>query len=300
MKEIFIPDFHLFDGEGGGGEGATASQSDSQQDIQSIQYGKSKGEERTSSQVGSDKKASEADALDAEWKALTGKGGKFHDLYGQGVSNAIQDRFRNQADLQAQVNQIGEDLTPLFMNYGLKVGDYEGLSKAIAGDDALFQAGAERAGLDINQYRQNLKLQAEAERGRAITEAYEAQMRQNEMFARWESDAVELQQAFPAFDLGMEIESNPAFAELLNNGVDVRTAFISTHLDDVLNGASQYAQRTATKNVVNTIQQRAARPMEGAVNSTPALHRKSDPSKLTDKDLDEINRRVANGEVISF
>ena len=296
MKHKFNLDFHLFDGEGGGeGSGATASSSDSKQDTKTVVYGKSEGEGQTQSQVGTDRQSDEAD-----FAALIGKGGRYHDIYGQKVSAAIQDRFKNQADLQGQVSQYNDALAPLFMNYGLKSGDIEGLGKAIANDEAFYQAGAEKAGLDVDQYKENLRLKAEAERGRQITEAFEEQQRRQALFTQWETDAAELQQVFPNFDLGLEIENNQSFANLLDNGVDVRTAYISTHLNDVMTGANAYAQRTATQNVVNSIQSRQARPMEGALSHAPAIERRSDPSKLTDADLDEINRIVAEGGSVSF
>lgn len=298
--EKFRWDFHLFDGEGGGDAGeATASSSGSEQDVKKIQYGKSAGDGPTPGQVGSDN-ASVGSSPEEEFAALIGKGGKYHDVYGQMVSNVIQDRFKNQKDLQGQVDQISSDLSPLFMNYGLKSGDFEGLKNAIANDDVFFQAQAERAGLDVNQYKENLKLKAEAERGRQITEAYEAQQRQNEMFAQWETEAAELQQAFPAFDLGLEIQHNEQFAQLIDSGVDVRTAFLTTHVDEILNGNNAYAQQTATQNVINTIAQRASRPQEGALSHSAAIQRKSDPSSLSNDDIDEINRRVAMGETVSF
>ena len=298
--EYFRWDFHLFDGEGGGdaGEG-TASSSESKQDVKTIQYGKSAGEDQTPSQVGSDK-GNEADSLNAEWEALTGKGGKFHDMLGQRVSSAIQERFKNQANLQGQVNKISEDLSPLFMNYNLKPGDFEGLKNAIANDEAFFKASAEKAGLDVDQYKENLRLKAEAERGRKITEAYEAQQRQNELFRTWEYQADDLRRTFPNFDLGLEIENNPEFARLIDNGASVQSAFITTHIGEILAGNNAEASRMATQNVVNAIQSRAARPAEGAMQQSAAIQRKSDPSRLTDEDLDEINRRVAMGEAISF
>lgn len=299
IKE-FRWDFHLFDGEGGGdaGEG-TASSSESKQDVKTIQYGKSAGEDQAPSQVGSDN-GNGADDLNAEWEALTGKNGKFHDMLGQRVSEAIQNRFKNQADLQAQVNGIVDDLSPLFMNYGLESGDFEGLKAAVQSDENFYRSGAEREGLDVNQYKEMLKLKADAERGRRISEAFQNEQARQARHAEWEADASELQEAFPAFDLGLEIEHNEQFKQLLDSGVDVRTAFLTSHMDEILNGANAYAQKTATANVVNTIQQRAARPMEGALNHAPAIQRKSDPSSLSNEDLDEINRRVAAGEIISF
>ena len=298
MKDNLILNFHLFDGEAGGAEfGAEASSSEPKQDVKKIEYGKSKGEGQTPSQVGTD---NGTPSLDEEFASLVGKGGRFHDLYGQAVSNAIQDRFKNQANLQGQVDEISNGLSPLFMNYGLDSGDFEGLINAVRNDDAFFQAGAERAGLDVDQYKRNLQLQAEAERGRRISEAYEREQMKQQMFANWEAQADELKQAFPGFDLGLEIEHNEAFANLLDNGVDVHTAFVSTHLNEIMNGNNADARTRATQDVVSTIQSRASRPVENGMNHSAAIQRKSDPSKLTNEDFDEIDRRVANGEAISF
>lgn len=296
-NRIWLYDFHLFDGEGAGAEASAAG---SEQDVKQIEYGRSsEGEGQDRSQVGSDNAAREQNP-EAEFAALVGKGGKYHDIYGQYVSNVIQDRFKNQRDLQGQVDKISNDLSPLFMNYGLKAGDFEGLKNAIANDDAFYQASAEKAGLDVEQYKENLRLKAEAERGRQITEAYEQQQRQNAMFAQWERESAELQQAFPAFDLGLEMQHNEEFAKLISNGVPVRNAFLTTHAEEIFAGSNAHAEAQATQNVLNTIQQRASRPSEGAMHPGGALVRKSDPSSLSNDDIDEINRRVAMGETVSF
>ena len=289
-------DFHLFDGEG---EGAEASFGASEQEPQRVEYGRSEGEGTPISQVGSDNVDVAEDRI-AEWKALTGKGGKFHDLLGQEKSQTIQERFKNQQNLQGQVDRISNDLSPLFMNYGLRAGDFEGLKNAIANDDVFFQAQAERAGLDVEQYKENLRLKAEAERGRRITQAYEQQQRQNAMFSQWEAEAAQLQQAFPAFDLGLEMQHNEEFTRLISNGVPVRNAFLTTHAEEIFEGSNANASKVATQNVLNTIQQRASRPAEGAMHPGAALVRKSDPSSLSNDDIDEINRRVAMGETVSF
>lgn len=318
----FVFRFDLFDGEGGGdggsgsGLGAEASafaesigleeysrkkQSDAEPKAEKpaqVEYGRAKEGEATAGRLGSDNAAS-AD-IDAEFAELIGKGGKYHDIYGKKVSEAIQGRFKNQADLQGQVDQINDALSPLYMNYNLKLGDLEGLKNAIAHDEDIYKSGAERAGVDLETYRQNLKLREDAERGRQITEAYERQQRQNEMFAQWEADAEALRAELPNFDLGLEIKNNEQFAKLLDGGLDVRSAFAATHLDEILNIYHNGAQRSATQNVVNTIQQRASRPVEAGLRHAPAIERRSDPSKLTNEDMDEILRRVEDGESFSF
>lgn len=307
--------FDLFEGEGSGlGAEASAfaeeigmtdysqkkrSDADSSADTSTrVEYGKAQKGDATADRVGGDQTPED---LGAEFAELIGKGGRYHDIYGQKVSEAIQGRFKNQADLQGQVDQINEALSPLYMNYNLKLGDLEGLKNAIARDEDIYRAGAEKAGLDLDTYKQNLKLREEAERGRQITEAYERQQRQNEMFAQWEQDAEVLRQAVPNFDLGLEIKNNEQFARLLDNGLDVQSAFAASHLNEILGGFHQEASKTATQNVVNTIQQRASRPVEAGLRHAPAIERRSDPSKLTDEDMDEIFRRVTeNGESFSF
>lgn len=303
MKKYIDLNFHLFDE--GGDLGAEASafmdsingdkkQPEAKPDLSAVQYGRSKGEAEASP-VGSD-----TNDIKAQFAEMTGKGGVFHELYGQSVQEAVQNRFKNQENLQAQVDGMNEALSDLYMNYGLQHGDFEGLKTALANDDSMYVKGAEKAGLDLDQYKQNLKLKAEAEAGRRITEAYEQQQRENEMMAGWEQESIELQQAFPNFDLESEIRSNEQFAKMIYEGVDVKNAFAATHMEELLNGQMQQATRNATQTVVNSIQQRASRPAENGIKHAPAMERRSDPSVLSNDDMDEIFRRAFNGEAFSF
>ena len=296
--------FYHFDGEGGGAEGATASaeaKGQKQEDVKpsEVQYGKSQNATSPTSHVGNDT-ADEGVSLSDEFASLVGKGGRFHDQYGQAVSQAIQDRFKNQENLQAQVDSITDGLSPLFLSYGLESGDYEGLTEAIANDDSFYERQAERAGLSVSQYKENLKLKADAERGRQIQENFEERRRREEMFSQWEADQEVLRESFPSFDLGLEIENNEEFRDLLDAGVSVRNAFFATHIDEITQGYNAHAESRATANVVNAMQQKARRPVESGVNHSAAVVRKSDPRSLTGEDLDEINRRVEQGDTVAF
>ena len=304
--KILRLDFFRFDGEGGGapgamsmdGPGTQASAQSQPSEKKTVVYGKSSEGEGGASQVGSDR--SKAEDLEAEFAELIGKGGRYHDIYGQKVSETVQNRFKNQQDLQAEMDEISEGLAPLFTNYGIKSGDFEGLKNAIANDDAFYQSGAEKAGLTVEQYKHQLKLQADSDRLQQITESYQREQAMQEQFAQAEADAEELRQAFPNFDLGLEMDNNEGFVQLLQNGVDVKTAFFATHANEIFAGASNEAQQTARRDAVSAIRQRASRPMESAMSYSPAIERRSDPSKLTDEDMDEINRIVSEGGVVSF
>ena len=264
-----------------------------------IEYGREMGNAE-GSQVGSDTDAS-AEDIDAEFAELIADNGRYHDIFNQRVTSIIQDRFRNnQKNLQAQVDSISEKLSPLFLNYGLKPGDFEGLESAIANDENFYKAGAERSGLSVEQYRNHLRLQAEAEQGRRITEAYQQEQKRQEMYSKWEQDADSLRQSFPNFDLRQEIMVNEDFRNLLDSGVDVRSAFVSTHLDAILTGQAQEVSQQSMNTVLNNIRQRAQRPVENGLRHQPAHERRFDPSTFTDEDMDNIIERVRSGETFSF
>lgn len=310
-NKILKLNYHLFDGEGGdgsgagdGGLGAEASafldsldgkpknEPKSKPDLSKVKYGsEGKGE---ASQVGSDngeQNPQETD-LNKEFAELVGKDGKYHDIYGQMISDAIQERFKNQANYQGQIKGYEDAIAPLMSRYGLEAGDINGLQQALAEDEDLYRAEAEEKGIDVKQLMHNKRLEAEAERGRRITAEYEEQQRVNAMFKGWESEAEEMRQAFPNFDLNQEIQSNDRFFKLLIAGVNVREAFAVTHLNDIMQGFGQEQSSKATNQVVNSIKQQASRPIESAMSHSPATEKRVDISNLSDDDIDEILRRV--------
>lgn len=311
MKDnrILKLNFHLFDGEGGdagsseGGLGAEASafldslddkpknEPKSKPDLSNVKYGsEGRGE---ASQVGSDTNGqAENTDLSKEFAELVGKDGKYHEVYGKQISDAIQERFKNQTNYQGQIKGYEEALAPLFMRYGLEAGDIKGLQQAVAGDEELYRAEAEEKGIDVKQLMHNKQLEAEAERGRRITKEYEEQQKINAMFSGWEAEAKELQNAFPSFDLNREIQENERFIKLLSAGATVMEAFASTHLNDIMQGVGQEQSKQATAQVVNSIKQQAQRPIESAMSHSPATEKRVDISQLSDDDIDEIMRRV--------
>lgn len=315
MKEFMIC-FNLHDGEGGTGgatgteasaflaslPGGNKEQADGGSSEQRIEYGRQDPSD-SQARVGGEQNGSadgSAQDLEAEWAELIGKGGRFHDLYGQNVSEAIQNRFKNSADYQGQVAGYEQALSPLLQKYGLKAGDIEGLTHAIENDMDIYTGAAEEEGISPEQYLENLKLRADAQRGREMMEAYQQQVQRNQKYGQWEAEAYNLQQTFPAFDLGQEIQSNERFASLLDNGFGVEEAFMATHIQEIMTGMNGEATRAARAQTVQNIQQRAARPMENGLRNNPAVVRKSDPSKFTNDDIDEILRRVEAGERFYF
>ena len=313
--------FHLFDGDGGdgGADGGSISaearafadsigMSEYSQDTSegSVEYGlpvDGEGE----GQVGTDTEANRqegqsvstgtetAESLEAEFNQLIGKGGKFAELYGQKVQGAINSRFKNAQDWQGQLEATNDAISILYSKYDLEVGDIEGLKEAIAGDDELISSAAEREGFTVDAYRENLNLKSEAAKGRALAESIRQETEKRETFERWDREAEALKQAFPNFDLEAEL-NNEAFVAALDRVGNVQDAFTIAHAQDIISGAMANGQQRAVQN----LQAQAARPAENGVSRQAAVTRKTDPSKLTDEDMDRIFSGVAQGKSYRF
>ncbi len=289
--------FHMFDGEGGDA-GASAEGSAESNAEPTVVYGKEEAEE-TESQVGADTEetAEEPVDLDAEFEELIH--GKYKEQYGERVKKSIDARFRNSADFEKQVNAYKDATAPLAMMYGVDIGDIEGLKKAIERNDGLYAQQAEEEGLTVQKYRENLRLKADAQRGRTMQEEFRRQIEMRDTFDRWNAEAEELTEAFPSFDLEQELE-NQTFIDTLNRVGTVRDAFLITHLQDILSGAIDSSAKTAQQQTVQNFQARAARPVENGVSTQPAIVRKDDPSKMTKEELFEVAERARKGEKIRF
>ena len=108
-----------------------------------------------------------------------------------------------------------------------------------------------------------------------------------------------LKAVYPTFDLNAEVE-NPQFRQLLRSGIDVRTAYEVIHKDEIIPAAMQFTAKTVEQKIANKIASGGSRPAENGMANQGAATVKSDVSKLTRADREEIIRRVQRGEKIRF
>lgn len=295
---------HIFDGaDGGGAEGASESggydyseYTDDGQSEPEVVYGKA-ADSSEESHVGDDTdgQGGEEGNPDEEFEALIK--GKFKPQYDARVHGAIENRFKNYNDNQSTLDGYADATALLFAKYGLDPGDVQGLKKAIENDDGIFSAAAEEEGVTADRYRENLRLRTEAARGRSMMEEMKAQREREATFRRWDNEAVELQEAFPSFNLNQELQ-NPDFVDALERIGNVHDAFMVSHFQDIMSGATAQASEASQKKTVENFKARAQRPPENGMRTQPAVVRKTDPSKFTDADIDEVIKRVQAGEQI--
>ena len=122
---------------------------------------------------------------------------------------------------------------------------------------------------------------------KALEEALSAQARETERYLAYREligRAEALKAEYPDFDLERELE-NPTLARLVENGVDLRTAY-------------QVVRQEARSRREARLAQHAARPQETGLGGAASALSKPDPRNLTRQERRALRRRAARGEEI--
>ncbi len=237
--------------------------------------------------------------------------GEYKDLYEQKLADARKqgaDSMKGEADRYKQVASIVETLG---YRYGISPdqdGNYDlaKLSAAVESEhrsslrERAMEAGTTEAELLEAEQRERRYMQMQREN--AAFRKAEAERRNKEaamkIYAGWESQAESARKVYPKLDLKGELQ-DPRFEQLLKSGVDVKTAFEVIHKDELIPAAMQYAVDKTERAMAGKIAAQASRPVENGNGGSPAQV-KTNVAMLTKADRQEIKRRVARGEKISF
>lgn len=230
--------------------------------------------------------------------------GEYKDLFHQRVQQIIDERFKATKGLESRMTAMEPMLEALASKYGVDTQDTEKLMKAIEDDDSYFEDEAERRGLTVEQLKEFKRMERENAEFRKTHEEMERRQNSDRIFGRWTAEAESCAQKYPNFSLQAECQSpetGERFLSMLRSGVDVQTAYEVVHKDELLGGAIQYAVQSTQRRTMDSIRARGMRPDEnGASGNGAARLVKTDPSKWTRKDREEISRRVHGGERIEL
>lgn len=307
LKNLFRLDLHRFDGEGAAapapGDSQTAPAAGEQKaETPKVIYGKPAKAEGTT-QPATGKETAPAteetpEARKAKFEQYIQGEGK--DLFGERVQTILNQRFKDYKTLEKQNKSYDPILERLYAKYGIRSGDVDGLSRAMERDDSYFEEEATRQGLTTEQYMRFRQLEQEKSVLEREKEENERQLGAQKTYGEWMTQAAKLKETYPTFDLNTEL-NNPVFADLITNpNVDLKTAYQAVHFDEILPTAMQITHDKSVEATVNNIKSRNSRPAENGTTSQAGAVIKSDPSKFTDSDIDEVIRRVRNGEQITF
>lgn len=283
----YLMNLHLFDGEGSaagpaGGMGVSGIAS-------------ADGVDGSANQTGVDGPANQTGEEVMSFEDLINSP-QYKDEANKYISSKIRDRVKKSNDtIKAQ----GDILAMVASKYGMDTSDLAKLHEAVASDESYYEDVAIREGLTIDQ----AKRLVDAERK---SQAYEEQIKQaeqerqvQEQVAAWRAEAEQVKQIFPDFDLQKEMQ-NPTFNQMLRQGYGMRQAYVSMHDLDILQGAMGYTAAAVREATANEIASRGSRPREAATANRASATVRTDVSKLTKADREELSRRALAGETIDL
>ena len=333
IKHLLAINLHLFDGSAagaGGGEGAAApadggtpgdtkassaaaGQSKKTGDLSNVKYGKQETDTTAAgsastvqapaaegAKTGVTVTSDTLEARQAKFDELINSD-EYKDIYTKRTQEMIDRRFAKSKAAEAENGKLREIADMLGQKYGIKEdGDFSKLKAAIEGDDTTWADAADEAGMTVEQYKKFNALQRRNAAFEAARQNDLAQQQTRQKAEKWMQEAQALKAKFPQFDLKAEL-TDRNFMAAINAGVPMEMVYKGKYYDQQLVEATQATAKTTEKNLVDNIRAKGKRPAEnGAAGQSAAFTIKNDPSKLTLADFDEIARRVAHGEKISF
>lgn len=267
--------------EGDAGEGAAASDAGKQDNA---------GDVTVTSDTLEERRKAYRDLVNGEYK----------DIYTEDTQRIINARFKETKGLQDQVSQYQPIIDVLMQRYQIGDGDIGKLLSAVENDTAYWTKAAEEAGMGVEQFMNMKKMERENEALRRAERLRQGQENVDRQLAEWYQQGEAMKAQYPGFDFQAECQ-HPEFLNLLSRGVPVQTAYEVIHMDEIKQSVAQQTAQRTEKQVVDHIRAKGSRPQEnGTAAQTAAFTVKDDVSKLTKKDREEIARRVARGEQISF
>lgn len=295
-------DLHQFDGTGGaeGGDGGDAGHNSGEG--AEVLYGK-QAEPEAEAQASEDDDHDADGDEDEEQKRKTEFEklikGDYKDLYDEAVKDNINRRFKSVKESKEQIEKMNMALLPLYEKYGIDAGDVEGLENAIRSDMTLYADEADAMGMTPEQYAYAKQAEIEAMRANEELEKIRGAQEAQQAYQGWLVQGEELKNTYPDFDLAVEVQ-NEKFMGLLQANWSVADAYEAIHAKELITQGIGTAAEKVQKNVVNNIRARGMRPAENGTGNKPGVIVKKDPSQFDAKDLEEIRKRVANGEKIVF
>ena len=173
------------------------------------------------------------------------------------------------------------------------------LSKALESDTAYLEKKAGQANMPVVQYKAIEQLRHENALMKAAQKEAQTGQAVGGQLQKWMTEGERIKADYKDFDLAGE-SKNPRFLALLRSGVPMVHAYEVLHLGDIKQGVATQTARQTEKRVVDGIRAKGTRPLENGMSSGSGIVVKSDVSRLTKKDRQEIAKRALQGEKISF
>lgn len=232
--------------------------------------------------------------------------GEYADLTEELMQNAVTEAARR---LEASPAMKGL-MQALQEKYGTDANDLVALTEAVRNgavkDDAYYEKLAMEKGVSTRTARELDKLESQnkhlTEQQQMIQQMERQRAQQAsiaELQAGWDREAEQLKAQYPDFNMA-EVLANPEVEKMMRSGVSMTNAYRSAYFDHILKQQQAATARQVEQGVVNRLQQRNARPGENGTRPGGAVQTKIDVSHMSRKEMEEMEKRVMRGEVITL
>ena len=226
--------------------------------------------------------------------------GEYNREFGEMIVQATQKAYDSILNEQGPVGRI---LNALGQKYGTAPGDYEALAAAVEGgvvkDDAYYEDMAMKKGISVQLAKEMDALESENAKHRAAEQQRAEAAKMEAIQQEWDAAAERIRAEDPGFDIKTAL-ADPDFAQMLKLGVKMEDAYKTRYFDDIMARRTTQTAKTVEKGVEARIRQRGARPSENGTNPGGAAVLKTDVSKLTPQQCEELERRAMRGQIITF
>lgn len=226
--------------------------------------------------------------------------GEYNREFGEMIVQATQKAYDSILNEQGPVGRI---LNTLGQKYGTAPGDYEALAAAVEGgvvkDDAYYEDMAMKKGISVQLAKEMDALESENAKHRAAEQQRAEAAKMEAIQQEWDAAAERIRAEDPGFDIKTAL-ADPDFAQMLKLGVKMEDAYKARYFDDIMARKTAETAKKTESGVVERIRQRGARPSENGTNPGGAAVLKTDVSKLTPAQCEELERRAMRGQIITF
>lgn len=226
--------------------------------------------------------------------------GEYNREFGEMIVQATKKAYDSILNEQGPVGRI---LNALGQKYGTAPGDYEALAAAVEGgvvkDDAYYEDMAMKKGISVQLAKEMDALESENAKHRAAEQQRAEAAKMEAIQQEWDAAVERIRAEDPGFDVKAAL-ADPDFAQMLKLGVKMEDAYKARYFDDIMARRTTQTAKTVEKGVEARIRQRGARPSENGTNPGGAAVLKTDVSKLTPAQCEELERRAMRGQIITF